>query len=57
MDISADKSKSGRNRPRPILAVSKTIQGFIRGLIGLFILTEEEYWEAGVIEDKKWRDG
>jgi hypothetical protein len=56
MDISADKSKSDNNRPRPFLAVLQTIRGFIEGLIGFFTLTEEERFEAGVVIGNQWRD-
>ena len=56
MDISADKSKSDGNRPRPFLAVLQTIRGLIGGLIGFFTLTEEERLEADVIVGIQWRD-
>jgi hypothetical protein len=56
MDISADKSKSDGNRPRPFLAVLQTIRGFIGELIEFFTLTDEERLEAGFFIGNQWRD-
>lgn len=53
MNIQSDIHKSNEAKLQPYLAV----QGFIRRLIGLFTLTEEERLLAGIYVDHEERDG
>jgi hypothetical protein len=56
MEISADKYKSDGNQSNPFFGVMRTIQGFVRRLIGFFTLTEEERLKAGVFRGGGGRD-
>ncbi len=48
--------KSDGKRSGPFLAVLRTVQGFIRRLIGFFTLTEEERLKAGIYRGGGGRD-
>lgn len=57
MGILADKYKSYINRPGPFSAALHIVKGFIRRLVGFFILTEEERLKAGIYKSGQDRDG
>jgi len=57
MDISAGKYKSDGNRPGSFLAVLHTVRSFVRWLIGLVTLTDEEQTKAGIYHGGEGRDG
>jgi len=48
MEIRSDKYISNVNRLHPFSAVLHTGLGFIRRLIWLITVTEEERWKAGI---------
>jgi hypothetical protein len=57
MDISADNYESdGNNRASPFLAISQTVRGLVRRLIGFFTLTGEERSKAGIYLGGEGRD-
>ena len=48
MEISGDQDQSDAKRADPLFALSQTVRGFVRRMIGIFTLTEEERLKAGI---------
>ena len=56
MEISGDQNQSDGNRADPFFAISQTVRGFVRRLIGIFTLTEEDRSKAGIYLGGEGRD-
>jgi hypothetical protein len=56
MEISSDKNQSDGSRADPFFTLSQTVRGFVKRLIGIFTLTEEERLKAGIYLGGEGRD-
>jgi hypothetical protein len=56
MDTSTDQYESDLSRPGSFSAISKTVMGIFRWLLGLVVLTDEERTKAGIYHGGEGRD-